>query len=107
MGNLKCLQSLAEKLLTPRTYDGELCGKGLIGMELSYREISKNLCLSLGTAHNHFKHFELTGDVAAKSSNRALSITLILDIQPGHGFDSVCSEWPKRVGAKTCVAGWW
>jgi hypothetical protein len=26
-----------------------------IGMELTFREISKNLCLALGTAHNHFK----------------------------------------------------
>ena len=37
-----------------------------LGKELSYREISKNLCLSLSTAHNHFKRFELTGDVTAK-----------------------------------------
>lgn len=47
-----------------------------IGMELSYREISKNLCLSLGTVHNHFKLFEHTGEVAAKTSNREATRTL-------------------------------
>ena len=33
-------------------------------MELKFREIAANLCLSLGTVHNHFKRFQLTGEVA-------------------------------------------
>lgn len=41
-----------------------------IGMDLSFREIASNLCLSLGTVYNHFKRFKETGDVSATASNR-------------------------------------
>ena len=41
-----------------------------IGMELSFREIASNLCLSLGTVYNHFKLFELTGEVKPKICSR-------------------------------------
>ena len=41
-----------------------------IGMELMYREIANNLCLSLGTVHNHFKRFQMTGEVAPTASNQ-------------------------------------
>ena len=49
-----------------------------IGMELAFRKIADNLCLSLGTVHNHFKRFQLTGEVApanvsSRESTRALS----------------------------------
>ena len=39
-------------------------------MELKFREIAANLCLSLGTVHNHFKRFQLTGEVAPIVCNR-------------------------------------
>ena len=41
-----------------------------IGMELTFREIANNLCLSLGTVHNHFKRFQMTCEVAPTVSNR-------------------------------------
>ena len=41
-----------------------------IGMELTFREIAENLCLSLGTVHNHFKQFQMTGEVAPTVSDR-------------------------------------
>lgn len=39
-------------------------------MELSFREIASNLCLSLGTVYNHFKLFDLTGEVKPKICSR-------------------------------------
>lgn len=36
-----------------------------IGMELQYRDIARNLNLSVGTVYNHFKRFRETGDVSA------------------------------------------
>ena len=41
-----------------------------IGMELAFREIATNLCPSLGTVYNHFKRFQMTGEVAPTVSNR-------------------------------------
>ena len=38
-----------------------------IGMGLKFRTIARNLSVSLGTVHNHFKRFEETGDVMAAS----------------------------------------
>ena len=35
-----------------------------VGMELQFRNIAKNLCLSLGTVHNHVKRLEETGDIS-------------------------------------------
>ena len=49
-----------------------------IGMELPFREIANNRSLSLGTVHNHFKLFEMTGEVTPKvcsrESTRVLSV---------------------------------
>lgn len=46
-----------------------------IGMELKFRDIANNLCISLGTVHNHFKRFQETGDVSPVSqSNRETSL---------------------------------
>ena len=41
-----------------------------MGVELTFREITNNLCLSLGTVHNHFKRFQMTGEVAPTVSNQ-------------------------------------
>ena len=35
--------------------------------ELSYREVAKSLCVSLGTVHNVWRKFVATGEVAAKN----------------------------------------
>ena len=40
-----------------------------IGMELKFRKIAVNLYLSLGTVHNHFRRYQLTGDVAGTGCN--------------------------------------
>ena len=39
-------------------------------MELPFREIAKNLSLSLGTVHSHYMRFEQTGEVAPTRANR-------------------------------------
>ena len=74
-----------------------------IGMELSFREIADNLCLSLGTVHNYFKRFQLTGEVApakvsSRESTRVLSehdeltiVGLLLD-DPSMYLSEMCQK---------------
>ena len=38
-------------------------------MGLQFRQIARNLCISLGTVHNFIKKFEATGDVTPLSSS--------------------------------------
>ena len=52
-----------------------------IGMELPFRDIARNLCLSLGTVHNHFKRFEATGNVEPLSLSTRDSIRSLNDQQ--------------------------
>jgi transposase len=42
-------------------------------MGLTFREIAQRFCLSPGTAHNHFKQFVSTGEVALKQSTGVAS----------------------------------
>ena len=37
-----------------------------IGMDFEFRKIARNLNVSLGTVHNIYKQFSLTGDVTPK-----------------------------------------
>ena len=41
-----------------------------IGLEMTYREIAKNLNVSVGSAHNVFKRFKETGEVEPTKPNR-------------------------------------
>ena len=85
-----------------------------IGMELSFRKISINLCLSLGTVHNHFKRFQQTGEVAPTVSNRestrALSehdelviVGLLLD-DPSMYLNEVCQKIVTLTGIEVSPA---
>lgn len=52
-----------------------------IGMELPFRDIARNLCLSLGTVHNHSKRFGTTGNVEPLSLSTRDSIRNLNDQQ--------------------------
>ena len=70
-------------------------------MELGFRDIARNLNLSVGTVHNHFKRFRETGNVSALpvlSGTRALDerqelvlIGLLLD-NPALYLSEVCQN---------------
>ena len=72
-----------------------------IGMELEFRDIAKNLCLSVGTVHDHFKRFEDTGDVLPipiqggkrilNDNQELLLIGLLLD-NPALYLNEVCQK---------------
>ena len=47
----------------------ENCLAKKIGMNLSFRDIARNLSISLGTAHGIYKHFQETGDVACNENS--------------------------------------
>lgn len=86
-----------------------------IGMELSFRKIADNLCLSLGTVHNHFKRFQLTGEVApakvsSRESTRALSehdeltvVGLLLE-DPSMYLSDVCQKIMMLTGIEVSPA---
>ena len=40
------------------------------GMDLTYRQIARNLSISIGTVHNVLKLFEETGEVSPKKPER-------------------------------------
>ena len=56
-------------------------------MESSYCEISKNLCLSLGTAHNHFKRHLIEKPL---SDYDELTVVEVLLDDPSMYLSEVC-----------------
>ena len=50
-------------------------------MELQFRDIARNLCLSLGTVYNHFARFKETGGVAVVRSSKPGSRKVLDDHQ--------------------------
>ena len=85
-----------------------------IGMELTFREIANNLSLSLGTVHNHFKRFQLTGEVTPtvcnRDSTRMLSehdeliiVGLLLD-DPSMYLSEVCQKISMFTGLEVSPA---
>lgn len=49
-----------------------------IGMECTFRQISRNLSISIGTAYNHFQLFKDTGDVHALSCRTRRSTSRVV-----------------------------
>ena len=85
-----------------------------VGMEHTFREIANNLCLSLGTVHNHFKRFQTTGEVAPtvcnRDSTRMLSphdeliiVGLLLD-DPSMYLSEVCQKISTLAGLEVSPA---
>ena len=85
-----------------------------IGMELTFCEIANNLSLSLGTVHNHFKRFQLTGEVTPmvcnRGSTRMLSehdepiiVGLLLD-DPSMYLSEVCQKISMLAGLEISPA---
>ena len=86
-----------------------------LGMELSFRKIADNRCLSLGTVHKHFKRFQLTGKVApakvsSRESTRALSerdeltvVGLLLE-DPSMYLNDVCQKMMMLTGIEVSPA---
>ena len=81
-----------------------------IGMGLTFREVARNLNVSLGTVHNIFRLFEETGEVDPKhpdrTSTRKLSsneeliiIGLILD-NPGLYLGEICQNIADVTGTR-------
>ena len=84
-----------------------------IGMEFTFRQISINLCISVGTAHNHFKRFQETGYVQARTGHngsRAVSsheelivVGLLLD-DPSLYLSEVCQKLREITGIEASPA---
>ena len=85
-----------------------------IGMELTFREIAENLCLSLGTVHNHFKRFQMTGEVATvydregtrllSEHNELIIVGLLLDDDPSMYLGEVCQKVVALTGVEVSPA---
>lgn len=83
-----------------------------LGRDLSLSDIASNLNISIGTVHNILKHFELTGEVAAKvqrfasrklnASEELFVISLVLD-RPNIYLQEVCDEVLAETGVTVSI----
>ena len=79
-----------------------------IGMDLSFRSIACRLNISVGTAYNIFKLFELTGSVEAKSARKRPElcklddhhILYVIGLVPSVYLSEMCSAIKDTTGTE-------
>ena len=84
------------------------------GMDLTYRQIARNLSISIGTVHNVLKLFEETGEVSPKkperedmrkidNSDELFSLGLLLE-NPSLYLGEICQRIDSTFGIQVSYA---